>query len=145
MTHLESELNDAVKSINSQQSSLQVQQGSRPLNLKVIGVGLVIFAAWAYTGFMGPSAFLSVFQVHSECVRFAKEKEIFKVYGNRQQGYASRIMDNVEAKNLRIRHSAWVVDLFAYDVAGKDLQHRTCVVDGQTIQITSMLQDWMFK
>ena len=122
MTHLESELNNAVKSIN---------RGSRPLNLKVIGLCLGLFAAWAYTGFMGPNALLSGFIVHSQCIAFAKEKKIFKG------------TTDIEATNLRIRHSAWVVDLFARE--DTDLKHRTCVVDGQTILLASMLQDWMYK
>jgi hypothetical protein len=110
----------------------------RPMSKKAkrnwIIAGVVLALAWAYTGFMGPSALLSYPMVHEQCIDFAKRKEIFG------KGVTGRI----EARNMRIRHSSWVVDLYAYDREG-DLSHRTCVVDGQTILLASMLQDWMYK
>jgi len=97
--------------------------------------GAVVLAAWAWTGFMGPGTMLNGIVAADECIRFAKEREVFK-YGD------FKVSD---ARNLRIRHSSWVVDVFAVGPDKKALESRTCVVDGDTIKITSMLENWYWR
>ena len=91
-----------------------------------IVVGLTI-AAWAYTGFMGPSALIAGTTVYDDCVEFAQDRNVFDGM-------------NVRAINLRIRHSGFVVDLIANKEGDKNLKSRTCVSHGTTIKIVSMLE-----
>jgi hypothetical protein len=101
---------------------------TRPTKRTAMIIGAVAFALWAYTGFMGPSALLNGTMASSECIKFAKEKDVFK------NG------DMIDAVNLRIRNGAWVYDLHAHAPGSKSLEARTCVVDGNSIRLLGLLE-----
>jgi hypothetical protein len=109
--------------------------GPTPRTEKRIYLGVVAAAlgAWAFTGFMGPDTLVNGFFTHSECVRFAKEKNVF-VFD-----------DSIQAVNFRTRGGKWVVDLIAHTPGKKEIKSRTCVVDGNTIQIVSLLQEGFWR
>jgi hypothetical protein len=95
---------DAAAKAQTQQQA-QPQQRSyngRELRLNRGLVGRCAAARrWAWTGFMGPDAAFNGIDARAECVRFAREKNVFK------QG------DLIEAVNMRIRNASWVYDLIA--------------------------------
>jgi len=110
-------------------------ESDRKAKRNVLIVGAVLLAAWAYTGFMGPAALTSGITASTDCVKFAKEKNV--------------VSGEVYATNLRIRHSAWAVDVIGkssgYGNKRGDIERRTCVVDGEFIRIVSMFEQMAWQ
>jgi hypothetical protein len=107
----------------------EVVPQARQLNWRNIGIAGGLLAAWAYTGFMGPGTLMNGFIAKSECVRFAKEKNM------------APAGDIVEAWNLRIRNGKWVADVVGRSNSTKDLSSRVCVVDADSIVLPSLFEN----
>jgi hypothetical protein len=113
--------------------------GSKPvahsssINLAPFALLGVLLAAWAYTGFMGPTTLLSGMFANEQCVRFAKER----VFTDPTLA--------VRATNLRIRNNSWVVTVIAAHAGSKDLSSRICVVDGETITLPSIFESGFWR
>jgi hypothetical protein len=105
----------------------------RSIGLRPILIGAVAFGAWAFTGFMSPGTLINGLVIHSECVDFAKRKDVFP------SG------DKVEAVNLRMRGGNFVVDLIAHPAGKTELQSRTCVMNSSSIRIVSMLESGFWR
>jgi hypothetical protein len=107
--------------------------GRRLKTTNFLIAGALLFGAWAYTGFMGPDTLLNGLTAKSECVDFAKRKNVFK------EGH------EIKAVGMRIRSGKWVYDLVANAPGSKELESRTCVVDGNTIRIVSLLESGFWR
>jgi hypothetical protein len=93
-------------------------------------VAIVALGIWAISNHAGHRSFSYVSQ---ECVRFAKEREVFP------SGHEIRAVD------LRTRNGKSVVDLIANAPGSKELQSRVCVIDTETIRIVSWLEQGFWR
>jgi hypothetical protein len=100
---------------------------------QIIMIGLIAFAGWAYTGFMGPATLINGVAAESECVDFAKRKDVFPSD------------HEITTTDFRIRSSKWVVTLIAKAPGSRDVKSRTCVVDGGYVEITSILTEGFWR
>ena len=112
---------------------VRLPKDKTPRNIVVVGFLVLLLIGWAWTGFMGPSALVNGIGAADECVKFAKEKDVFQKN------------DQIRAVNMRIRSASWVYDLLAHEPDKTELRSRVCVVNGDAISIPSILEQGFYR